>query len=246
MLYKLPECERVCSGICIENNLPITGFITCTIGETYTIPTHTELIKKEVYRKNKDKNQDIILKVYIDLPMIMLINRPYTYILLAVWLICTTGVAIYFRRVKSYQRNIILRTHIQTLSDNPHNNTLQPTGKEISKGYYWDIQHVCLQHEGKKIKLKGLNLKYFQAFINDQDFLLLYKQLAAFHHLNEKTELHIVKSRAYQVISQLKVTLKEVDIDIISIRDIGYQLLFNANQTKNNTSSLPKETKLKA
>lgn len=116
----------------------------------------------------------------------MLINRPYTYILLAVWLICTTGVAIYFRRVKSYQRNIILRTHIQTLSDNPHNNTLQPTGKEISKGYYWDIQHVCLQHEGKKIKLKGLNLKYFQAFINDQDFLLLYKQLAAFHHLNEK------------------------------------------------------------
>lgn len=230
----------------VENNLPITGFITCTIGETYTIPTHTELIKKEVYRKNKDKNQDIILKVYIDLPMIMLINRPYTYILLAVWLICTTGVAIYFRRVKSYQRNIILRTHIQTLSDNPHNNTLQPTGKEISKGYYWDIQHVCLQHEGKKIKLKGLNLKYFQAFINDQDFLLLYKQLAAFHHLNEKTELHIVKSRAYQVISQLKVTLKEVDIDIISIRDIGYQLLFNANQTKNNTSSLPKETKLKA
>lgn len=176
----------------------------------------------------------------------MLINRPYTYILLAVWLICTTGVAIYFRRVKSYQRNSILRTHIQTLSDNPHNNTLQPAGKEISKGYYWDIQHVCLQHEGKKIKLKGLNLKYFQAFINDQDFLLLYKQLAAFHHLNEKTELHIVKSRAYQVISQLKVTLKEVDIDIISIRDIGYQLLFNANQTKNNTSSLPKETKLKA
>ena len=82
--------------------------------------------------------------------------------------------------------------------------------------------------------------------LNDQDFLLLYKQLAAFHHLNEKTELHIVKSRAYQVISQLKVTLKEVDIDIISIRDIGYQLLFNANQTKNNTSSLPKETKLKA
>lgn len=146
----------------VENNLPITGFITCTIGETYTIPTHTELIKKEVYRKNKDKNQDIILKVYIDLPMIMLINRPYTYILLAVWLICTTGVAIYFRRVKSYQRNIILRTHIQTLSDNPHNNTLQPTGKEISKGYYWDIQHVCLQHEGKKIKLKGLNLKYLE------------------------------------------------------------------------------------
>lgn len=37
----------------VENNLPITGFITCTIGETYTIPTHTELIKKRSLSKKQ-------------------------------------------------------------------------------------------------------------------------------------------------------------------------------------------------
>ena len=36
----------------------------------------------------------------IECLLIMLINRPYTYILLAVWLICTTGVAIYFRDIQ--------------------------------------------------------------------------------------------------------------------------------------------------
>jgi len=199
-----------------QKDIPVLTAVGCRMGEQYiqgsSLLAHPDYlaITEKTWRTSLKGKPDLTLKASVHIPVVLLLHRWYTYLLL---LLGAIGWLYLVRR-----KTADLPVH-QDLTE-------EISGEEIVPGYYWNDRQRKLFHEGLAIELKGMSLLYFRAFIRNSDFSLSYGQIAEIHQAG-KVENSVVKTRAYQIIKQLKVSLKELDVEVKSIREVGYQLHFS-------------------
>lgn len=199
-----------------QKDIPVLTAVGCRMGEQYiqgsSLLAHPDYlaITEKTWRTSLKGKPDLTLKASVHIPVVLLLHRWYTYLLL---LLGAIGWLYLVRR-----KTADLPVHRDL--------TEEISGEEIVPGYYWNDRQRKLFHEGLAIELKGMSLLYFRAFIRNSDFSLSYGQIAEIHQAG-KVENSVVKTRAYQIIKQLKVSLKELDVEVKSIREVGYQLHFS-------------------
>lgn len=198
-----------------QKGMPVLTAVGCRMGNQYiqgsSLLAHPDylVISEKTWRTSYDGKSDLTLKASVHIPFILLFHRWYTYLLL---LLGAAGCLFLLRRRPE---------DFPVCQELP----ADPSGKEIAPGYYWNDRQRKLSHKDDSVELKGMGLLYFRAFIQAPDFSLSYEQIAEIHRAG-KVENSVVRTRAYQIIKQLKVALKEIDVEVKSIREIGYQLHF--------------------
>lgn len=182
----------------------------------------TKFVLEKRFRKDSNKENDIILKAHVHIPLWVLIKNASLYVILSSSII---GLLTYIYIKKRNNRQP--KTNIPPIQAERTSINLQWI--VIHTNIYWDNTNGTLIKGTQKIVLKGESLKFFRLFIKSEQFLLKYETMYKTYGFNDETSG--LKDRIYHTIKVLKNELKHTDIQIKTVRGIGYKLTFPPKNT---------------
>lgn len=209
----------------INQGLNLNTSISCTYNGKTTSSIEkesivsTKITHERKYQKDNNKETDIILKAYVYLPLNILIANITLYILISLNII---GLMIYIY-IKKHRRKQIKEIVVPIETDTRTADNAKWI--IINNDLLWDENNYIIKKGEKTIILKGESLRFFRLFLKNESFFLKYQDIYKSYGL--KSELPEFKDRIYHSIKELKKDLTDVNINIKSIRGIGYQLTFH-------------------
>ncbi len=208
-----------------EHSLKIRTAIRYTVGGETTVTRPDSILSEFIplqtltFRRDNDKQSEIHLCAYIDIPVFALLNGWHSYLLLTISFI---GIVYYYYRKRKSE--IIHPKEEEQVIIHPRTLVKSVTQIEIYKGYLWNKNAHILTHEEEQIELQGECLRFFLAFIQKEDYYLSHEDLGALY--TDTNDPKATKDRIYHTIDRLKKLLEKAGIQIISVRKNGYRLMF--------------------
>lgn len=208
-----------------EQNFPVWTAIRCTYGDRIIQTCTTEDLQQAValpeiyFQKDYSPEQAITLQAYIRMPLGVLLNRPYLYILSVVWLVgCMMWVL--------HRKRVYPVTQVSASSESmscQEELQLIPVWRDIC---FCELTGI-LKNKIHETRLKPQQAAYFKLLLQSPDHIVTFTQIGQqiYHHNHTDFADESDKQRIAQAIARLRKDLEPFSLEVKSLYNIGYQLI---------------------